>query len=138
MSYITKDDTIIFSFDFNSKLNIELISNYKKVIFSNYKLYDELFEHYEGKINYIYDYEGIFNKTVNDLPNSITHLIFGHHFNQYIYKFPDNLTQLTFDYCFDNCVDNLPNGLIYLKFGWCFNKPISVLTYLWKVVWNLT
>ena len=57
MSYITKDDTIIFSFDFDDKLNIELISNYKKVIFSNYELCKELFEKYEGKKIYFREYD---------------------------------------------------------------------------------
>ena len=33
--YITKEDTIIFSPEWDSLLDIKLLSNYKKLIFSN-------------------------------------------------------------------------------------------------------
>ena len=45
--YITKEDTIIFSPEWNGPLDIELLSNYKKLIFSNYELNYNLFEKYE-------------------------------------------------------------------------------------------
>ena len=35
MDYITKDDTIIFSPEFNKELNSELLKNYKKIIFND-------------------------------------------------------------------------------------------------------
>ncbi len=46
--YITSEDTIIFSPEYDKPLNPELISNYKKIIFSNYELNDKLFEAYES------------------------------------------------------------------------------------------
>jgi len=44
MYYITKEDTIIFSPEWNGPLDIKLLSNYKKIIFSDYELNDNLFE----------------------------------------------------------------------------------------------
>ena len=46
-NYITNKDTIIFSPEWNNPLDIELLSNYKKLIFSNYELNYNLFEKYE-------------------------------------------------------------------------------------------
>ena len=46
MNWITNDDTIIFGAEFNEKLDAELIYGYKKLIFSDYELNEELFEHY--------------------------------------------------------------------------------------------
>lgn len=47
VDYITNDDTIIFSLEFDKLLNPELLSNYKKIIFSNYELNEDLFDAYE-------------------------------------------------------------------------------------------
>ena len=47
-NYITNKDTIIFSPEWNGPLDVELLSNYKKLIFSNHKLNDNLFEKYEN------------------------------------------------------------------------------------------
>jgi len=46
MNYITKEDIIIFSSYFNKKINEELLSNYKKVIFSNYELTNNSYNNY--------------------------------------------------------------------------------------------
>jgi len=48
MDYITNKDTIIFSPKFNTQLDFNLLSNYKKIIFSNYKLCDNLFDAYSN------------------------------------------------------------------------------------------
>jgi len=44
VDYMTYDDTIIFSPEFNKLLESELLLNYKKNIFSNYELNNNLFE----------------------------------------------------------------------------------------------
>ena len=46
VDYITKDTIIIFNQKFNGKLDTEFLSNYKQIIFSDYKLNDELFNAY--------------------------------------------------------------------------------------------
>ena len=46
LDYITKDSIIIFSPYFNDKLDFDLLSNYKQIIFSDYKLNDKLFNAY--------------------------------------------------------------------------------------------
>ena len=46
--YITNEDTIIFAPKYNEKLNIKLISNYTKVIFSDYASCYELFMKHEN------------------------------------------------------------------------------------------
>ena len=48
MDYITKDDIIIFAPEFNSKLDPNQLLSYKKIIFSNYKLCDNLFDAYSN------------------------------------------------------------------------------------------
>ena len=57
VNYITKDTIIIFNPNFNDKLDIEFLSNYKQIIFSNYELNDELFNVYANNdfhnLNYI-------------------------------------------------------------------------------------
>jgi len=95
MNYIIKEETIIFSPYFDEKIYDGLLSNYKKVIFSNYELTDNLFDNYEN--NDFKDCEcvdSIFNQKI-DLPHNLTHLIFSCDFNQKI-DLPPNLTHLTF------------------------------------------
>ncbi len=83
MNYITGNDTIMFNSVFNEKIDTELISNYKKLIFSDYTLDKQLFEHYSNN-----NFEGLtykrnkFNQDVSNLPQGITHLTFGGCFNQ--------------------------------------------------------
>jgi len=48
MDYITKENIIIFSPYFNEIIDDTLLSNYKKVIFSDYELIDDLFDNYEN------------------------------------------------------------------------------------------
>ena len=57
-NYITNNDTIIFGSSFNEKLDCKLLSNYKKIIFSNYKLDVKLFDAYENND----DLERIYSK----------------------------------------------------------------------------
>ena len=90
--YITNKDTIIFAPEYNKKLNIELISNYTELIFSNCALCNELFIKYKN----------------NDLDN-LKYL--GSKFNQPIPNLPPNLTHLTFGDDFNKSLDYLPNGL---------------------------
>ncbi len=91
MNYITNNDTIIFRPSFNDELDYKLLNDYKKIIFSNFDLNDNLFEKYEN--NNFEDLEYIcsnFNQPVNNLPPFITHLTFGQNFNQTV----DNLPKL--------------------------------------------
>ena len=128
MEYITKNDTIIFAPQFNKKLDNNLICIYKKIIFSNYKLNEDLFDVYLN--DNFYDLKHIksqFNQIVNELPNSITHLTFGHKFNQVVNNLPNSLTHLTFGIYFNQVVDNLPNSLTHLSFGPCFNQKVDNL-----------
>lgn len=57
-----------------------------------------------------------FNKSVNNLPNSIEILIFGRYFNQPVNNLPCSLTHITFGYEFNQPIDNLPTGLKYIRF----------------------
>ena len=54
MDYITNEDTIIFGPSFNKELNPTLLTNYKKVIFADYELNNDLFDIYEKFHTYIY------------------------------------------------------------------------------------
>ena len=53
MHYWTYEDAIIFYPKFNDKLDANMLSNYKKIIFSNYKFNENKF----NENNYIYIYE---------------------------------------------------------------------------------
>ena len=108
MEYISSTDTIIISPEFNKELtneHIEIISKFNKVIFSDFKLNDKLFkvytsyklfEAYENdKFNGLKYVGNYFNKPVNNLPNSLTHLVFGKSFNLPVDNLPCSLTHLT-------------------------------------------
>ena len=128
MNYITKDDTIIFAPHFNSELDINLLSKFNKLIFSDYELNDKLFEVYENN-----NFENLtciknkFNQEVNKLPHNIIHLTFGWNFNQEVNNLPQNLTHLTFGNHFNQEVNMLPQNIIYLTFGWYFNQEVNML-----------
>ena len=88
-------DTIIFHSEYNNPLDINLISQYKKIIFSNYQLNKGICEAYGNNI--FKKFIGSkFNQEVNKLPSFITHLTFGYHFNQKVNLLPQLLTHLTF------------------------------------------
>ena len=129
MDYITKDDTIIFSPNYNDVLDINLLSKYAKLIFSDNALSDKLFEAYENNnIDYFQSYQGSkFNQKINNLPTSLTHLRFGFYFNQKVNNLPQNLTHLTFGNRFNQEVNNLPQNLRYLTFGYYFNQFVDYL-----------
>ena len=135
-NYITNEDTIIFSPHYNESIDINLLSQYNKIIFSDYKLSEELFEKYENfYLNILYinyhsfqeveciTYFGCkFNQKV-ELPKNLTHLTFGCDFNQKV-KFPKNLTHLTFGNRFNQEVE-LPENLTHLTFGNHFNQKVE-------------
>ena len=144
MNYITKGDTIIFHPSFDQKLDHELLTDYKKIIFSEYvsncELKNELFDFYEneqflevlkykGTHFYLYDWcESKFNQPVDSIPSSITHLIFGSKFNQPVNNLQSSITHLTFDFKFNQPVNNLPSsGLTHLTFGYCFDHSVDLL-----------
>ena len=84
MKYISSTNTIIISPKFNEKLSneyIKIISKFDKVIFSNYKLNDKLFEAYKNNKFNSFKYIGNeFNSPVDNLSSSLTHLTFGQYF----------------------------------------------------------
>ena len=68
-----------------------------------------------------------FDKSVDNLPNSLTHLIFGRCFNQSVDNLPSKLTHVTFGHFFDQKVDELPNSITHLAFGHNFNQKVDNL-----------
>ena len=136
MEYINSADTIIFEPKFNEVLNgyDEILLGIKKIVFSNYALKEELFEYYsmawdEFRITYNYHYfiSSQFNRSVDNLPQNITHIIFGDQFNQCVDNLPSYLTHLTFGCKFSQPVDNLPIHLTHLTFAYNFNYPLNSL-----------
>ena len=104
-------DTIIFEPEYNDPLDINLISQYKKIIFSDYQLSDGICEAYGNNIfNNFKWIRSKFNQEVNLLtqPQLLTHLTFGHCFNQEVNLLPHLLTHLTFGHCFNQKVNLLP------------------------------
>lgn len=72
-----------------------------------------------------------FNGTVdnNNLPSSLTHLIFGHSFDKPANNLPPSLTHLTFGHRFNQPVNFLPLSLTHLQFKYYFNHPIDNLSH---------
>jgi hypothetical protein len=77
----------------------------------------------------IFGFGSSFNQPVNNLPPSLTHLTFGYGFNQSVDNLPTSLTHLTFGFRFNKPVDNLPNSITHLTFYYDgkFNKPLKIL-----------
>jgi hypothetical protein len=87
---------------------IEEMKNYKKIFFgSNY------------------------NQPIDNLPNTITHLIFGYNFNQSLDNLPSSIRSIYFDVNnkFIHPIDKLPEGLVELDLSSCinFNNPVNKL-----------
>ena len=106
---INGKEWVVFETQFNDELTPDIIQFLSK----------------HNKIRFPWD--SYFNKSVNNLPNSITHLYFGSWFNQPVNRFPDSLLDLEFGLHFNQLVDNLPNSLTHLEFGYGFNQPINFL-----------
>ena len=94
------------------------MSKFNEVIFSNYEFNNKLFEAYKNNIfNGLIYIGNYFNKPVDNLPSSITHLTFGKSFNLPVDNLPSSITHLTFGESFNLPVDNLPNRLSHLIFN---------------------
>lgn len=102
-----------FNEDFDSIL-IDLISNYKRIYFTNQKGFGIKSIRSNSK----------FNKSVDILPQYLTHIKFGYSFNQKVENLPFNLEWLEFGYNFNQNVNMLPEGITYLVFGYSFNQPV--------------
>ncbi len=68
-----------------------------------------------------------FDKEVNNLPYHLEWLEFGNNFNQYVDNLPSTIKYLVFGNEFNCPVDNLPQFIEYLSFGNKFNYPIDCL-----------
>ena len=138
INYYISDDAVIFDCYFNQPLDryTDIIKNYKKIIFSNYKDYKICLEtnnEYIGKYNKHYK-RSEFNQPIggalNNL-NNLTELTFGDGFNQPIDGALDNLNNLTkltfgrsFNHPFSVLLGDL-NNLTQLTFGEYFNHPVT-------------
>ena len=75
-----------------------------------------------------------FDKTIDYLPEGLTHIFFGDYFNQSIMYLPNSITHLAFGATFNKSVDKLPNSLTHLTMGKNFNRSFvyfpNNLTYL--------
>ena len=72
-NYITNDDTIIYDYTYNEEPDINLISNYCKLIFSDYELGDDLFVKYENNNLNNSTYLGSkFNQPISNICEVIT------------------------------------------------------------------
>jgi len=126
LNHITNEDTIIFSPYYNKPIDINLLSQYNKIIFSDY----ELNEKYKNINLIVKPIVSKFNQEV-ELPENLTNLTFGYDFDQKV-ELPRNLTHLTFSCLFNQKVE-LPENLTHLTFGYYFNQKVELpenLTHL--------
>ena len=121
-------DTIIFDPEYNDPSDINLISQYKKIIFSNYQLTDGICEAYgNNNFNNFYHIGSKFNQEVNWVIPLLTHLTFGQCFNQEVVRLPQLLTHSTFGRDFNQEVNLLPQYLTQLTLGRYFNQEVNLL-----------
>ena len=141
VDYITANDVIIFDprYDKPLSLKLNIQSNLKKIIFSNYELNNDIFEAYE---NSNFDNFALicsnFNQPLgNSLANctALTHIFFGYLFNQPLGNSLDNCTKLThihfcceFNQQLTNSLDNC-TVLTHINFGHKFNYPLCDFLY---------
>ena len=111
--YKKETQTLTLPYEFNSELT-DVPLDTKILIFDQ----DPTF--YSGE-------HSLFNKTVDNLPDSITKIIFGWHFNQKVDNLPKNLIYLVFGTYFNKNADKLPTGLLHLSFGDGFNQTVNEL-----------
>ena len=142
-----KDDTIIFDSHFDEELDIELISDFTKIIFNdyysnNYEFFTD--DHFDYYINYcdrneiygVFPYvnhkftiisNSRFNRDISNLPHNLTFLTLGYSFDRDVSNLPLSLTRLTFGCSFNCDVSKLPHSLTVIIFGDCFNQNVSNL-----------
>ena len=132
IKYIIRNKTIKFNDDFNEPLDDygEILSNYKIVEFG--LLFNKPIEHLPDSLTHL-TFGWYFNKSVL-LPNSLIDLIFGNFFNQSV-LLPNSLIYLTFGWHFNQSV-LLPNSLTHLTFGYAFDKNIRLPTFLTHLICN--
>jgi hypothetical protein len=81
----------------------------------------------------------IFNKKVDNLPQSLIKIYFNDEFDQKVDKLPKNLTHLTFGSYFNQEVNKLPKNLTHLILGFGYGYGVNKnLTKLPKNLINLT
>jgi hypothetical protein len=121
------EDQFIFKPHFDSSIDVykNIISQYNKLVFSNYKDVDACI-----KTNNVYDNKydnkfssSIFNQQV-ELPLNLVHINFGDYFNQKV-DLPENLTHINFGFHFNQKV-NLPPNLVHINFGMNFNQKVEL------------
>jgi hypothetical protein len=134
--YITNEDTIIFSPEFNLPLNPSILINYKKIIFSDYELTESLFDAYSN--SNFNNQKFIGSKFNQSLSNSLCELInlthnnFGYDFNQSLSNSLCeliNLTHINFGNRFNQSLSNSLDGLInltHINFGNRFNEELDI------------
>ena len=136
LPYWVYQDYFIFKPEFNGSVDeyVNIIIDYKKLIFSNYPDLDSSIQIINGKIpNNRYIGSNFSQPLTNSLIQliNLTNIIFGHYFNKPLANSLDkliNLTHLTFGFTFNqplaNSFDKLTN-LIKITFGFNFNQPIA-------------
>jgi len=126
MSYQLINNIIFFDSDFNKILDNELIQVIKScdtVYFNNYDNIEISIKTENKHDDHIYSFnKSKFNRPINNLPISITHLTLGYFFNQPINNLPNLITYLTLDNYFDQPINNLPNSITHLTLGRDFNQ----------------
>jgi hypothetical protein len=107
--YDEETHTLSLPPEFNEELK-DIPAGTEKIIFI-----EDLKNHFYSK----------FNKNVDNLPNTITHLTFGYYFNKKCNNLPNTITHLTFGYNFNKNIKRLPNLITHLTFGWKFNQKVG-------------
>jgi hypothetical protein len=103
--------------------------------------FSQILQELSPSIKYL-TFDDNFNKRIDHIPLSVTHLVFGKKFNQASFVqtlgslHRSKMTHLTFGNNFNQPIMRcIPNSVTYLRFGDNFNQPISLS--LWSSVTHL-
>ena len=112
--YKIEHNKITFDDDYNETSFCEIIENHNMM---NHTKIDEI------------EFGRNFNQDISLLPSFIKKIEFNYwsFFNRKIDFLPKSLTHLKLGYYFNQPIDNLPEGLTYLMLGWNFNESLDRL-----------
>ena len=130
--YNTKTKTLMVPYYYNEKLEYlpqdvqTIIFNEDKTDKFKYSKFNRSVDHLPSTVTHIIFGSG-FNRPINKLPRSITHLTLGFNFNHSVDNLQNSITHLTFGHYFDCLVNKLPNSITHLIFGDDFERCVNNL-----------
>lgn len=129
--------------NYNDSINRDIFDNqcFQNLTYINFN--ENFNKKIDGKLpktltHLTFNYNSIFNKSIDKLPKNLKYLMLGRYFNQNVDNLPPSLNYLEFRHNFNQKIDNLPKYLETLILGQNFNTQITTLPpYLKNLMFDL-